>query len=53
MNWSYQERNRIGDHIWWVSDTRKFKLQYPDWHQVYNLERIMSELQDRLMERLG
>src|SRR5207244_11285958 len=22
--WSYEETNRIGDHIWWISDVSKF-----------------------------
>ena len=24
MNWTYVDDNRIGDHIWWISDVRKF-----------------------------
>jgi CDP-paratose 2-epimerase len=27
LDWSYIETNRIGDHIWWVSDVQKFKNQ--------------------------
>src|SRR4051795_13292687 len=25
LNWSYDETNRIGDHIWWISNVRKFQ----------------------------
>ena len=25
MNWSYVERNRIGDHMWCISDVRRFQ----------------------------
>lgn len=28
LNWSYSEANRSGDHIWWISDVRKFQVQY-------------------------
>ena len=31
MNWSYVEDNRIGDHIWWISDVRRFQSHYPEW----------------------
>src|SRR5450432_3095326 len=24
LTWKYEEANRIGDHIWWISDVRKF-----------------------------
>src|SRR6266540_2469628 len=25
LTWSYEKTNRIGDHIWWISDVRKFQ----------------------------
>ena len=25
LDWSYSEDNRAGDHIWWISDTRRFR----------------------------
>ncbi|WP_240866590.1 NAD-dependent epimerase/dehydratase family protein [Cylindrospermopsis raciborskii] len=28
LNWQYIEVNRIGDHIWWISDVQKFKNHY-------------------------
>ena len=31
MNWSYKGESRIGDHIWWVSDVRRFRAHYPEW----------------------
>ena len=31
MSISYAQENRIGDHIWWISDVRKFRSHYPDW----------------------
>ena len=29
MNYEYQEDNRIGDHIWWISGLKKFEEHYP------------------------
>lgn len=44
MNVSYEEDNRIGDHIWWVSDVRKFQSHYPDWRYAYDIEAILTEI---------
>ncbi len=29
LSWTYADTNRTGDHIWWVSDIRKFTSHYP------------------------
>jgi CDP-paratose 2-epimerase len=44
LDWSYQETNRIGDHIWWISDVSKFQSHYPDWKYKYNMEDILSQM---------
>lgn len=44
LHWTYQETNRIGDHIWWVSDIRKFKAHYPNWDLTYNVQHILEEI---------
>jgi CDP-paratose 2-epimerase len=44
LNWSYVESNRIGDHIWWISDLRKFKTHYPEWNLTYGIEEILKEI---------
>jgi CDP-paratose 2-epimerase len=36
--------NRIGDHIWYISDMRKFKKDYPNWKQKYSTKKIINEL---------
>lgn len=46
MKWSYNETNRIGDHIWWISDVRKFKRHYPGWNFKYGLREILTEIRD-------
>ncbi len=44
MNYSYVEDNRIGDHIWYISDLTKFKKDYPEWNWKYNLNDILSQI---------
>ncbi len=44
LNWSYKEDNRIGDHIWWISDVSKFQQHYPDWQYQYDLHGILAEI---------
>ena len=51
MNWSYEETNRIGDHIWWISDVRKFQSHFPDWKYRYGIREILNEIIDAQMER--
>ena len=41
---SYNKKNRVGDHIWYISNTNKFKNHYPDWKQKYNTKKIINEL---------
>jgi len=44
----YIKSNRIGDHIWYISDLSKFKKDYPRWKQKYNTEKILEELVSNL-----
>ena len=37
---------RVGDHIWYISDTAKFQKHYPKWKQKYNTKKIIKELID-------
>ena len=40
----YYKTNRVGDHIWYISDTKKFRTHYPDWKQKYDTKQIIKEL---------
>lgn len=40
----YDRTNRIGDHIWYISDVSKFKKHYPKWDYTYNSDQILEEL---------
>jgi CDP-paratose 2-epimerase len=44
MTWEYEEENRIGDHIWWISDNRKFQQHYPGWKFRYDLRETVNEI---------
>jgi CDP-paratose 2-epimerase len=52
MRHSYAEDNRIGDHIWWISDTRKFQSMYPDWRYQYDMKSLMADIHAGVMERV-
>jgi CDP-paratose 2-epimerase len=53
MNWHYSEDNRAGDHIWWVSDVRKFQSHYPGWHYRFDLEGLIGDIHAALEDRAG
>lgn len=40
----YLKENRIGDHIWYISDVSKFKKHYPKWDFKYGIDDIMKEI---------
>jgi CDP-paratose 2-epimerase len=51
MNFSYSESNRIGDHIWWISDVSKFKLHYPGWDWQWDLKATMQQMFENMKTR--
>jgi CDP-paratose 2-epimerase len=53
LPWSYSDTNRAGDHIWWVSDIRKFQQHYPGWNITYTLDRLIEEIHAEMSERLA
>ena len=46
---NYIKTNRVGDHIWYVSNTEKFKKHYPGWKQKFNTANIIEELVESLI----
>jgi CDP-paratose 2-epimerase len=46
LSWTYTETNRIGDHIWYVSDVGKFQSHYPQWSYRYDLRAILEAIYD-------
>lgn len=44
FRWKYDEKNRIGDHICYISDMSKFREHYPDWTLTKSIDDIFDEL---------
>jgi CDP-paratose 2-epimerase len=44
MQWSYDDTARSGDHIWWVSDTAKFREHFPQWQPRHSVKDILEEI---------
>jgi CDP-paratose 2-epimerase len=44
LRWTLSEQARSGDHIWWISDVRKFQRDYPAWAYRYDQRAILAEL---------
>jgi len=53
FKWTYEDTNRVGDHIWWISDVRKFMTDYPEWRYRYDLETTLAEIIAGLSDRLA
>lgn len=49
LDYTYLEDNRIGDHIWYISDVRKFQEHYPDWKYQYDQRAILEEIYQALV----
>jgi CDP-paratose 2-epimerase len=52
MSYSYDEGNRSGDHIWYISDLRKFKEHYPSWNWKYDLKTTLAQMHDNISKRV-
>jgi len=47
LRYSYQDVNRIGDHICYISDLGKLHNHFPNWKLEYGLPRILDQLVER------
>lgn len=50
LNYTVSPENRIGDHICYYSDLRKFKADYPSWDLSYSLKKIFNEIVDAQLQ---
>ena len=53
MDYLYTEDNRIGDHIWWISDVTRFKSHYPGWDWKYDLTDILTQIFEATVSRVA
>ncbi len=44
MNTRYEETPRVGDHICYISDLRKFQSHYPEWKLTQSLDQILEAM---------
>ena len=51
ISYSYLEKNRSGDHIWYISDVSKFKADYPKWNYKYNLQETLIQMFKNMRKR--
>lgn len=51
LNWTYTEKARAGDHIWYISDVSKFQAHYSEWKYHHSLESILKEIYDAQLLR--
>ncbi|MFA7273187.1 MAG: NAD-dependent epimerase/dehydratase family protein [Crocinitomicaceae bacterium] len=51
LPYTYSKENRIGDHIWYISDLSKFKSHYPEWNWKYSLQSTLEEMHSKMIKR--
>jgi len=43
-NYNILKKNRIGDHIWWISDNSKLQKDFPKWKISISLESSLEQM---------
>jgi CDP-paratose 2-epimerase len=51
IQWQYTDANRVGDHIWYISNLTRFRTHYPKWQMRYGVRQIMQEIFESNRER--
>jgi CDP-paratose 2-epimerase len=51
LSYSLSDKNRIGDHIWYISDINRFKNHYPKWEYKFDLTSTLVEIHDGIALR--
>ena len=44
LNYGYDETNRVGDHICYISDLSRIKADYPKWEIRHDIDTVFKEL---------
>lgn len=52
LSFSYTDNNRIGDHIWYISDVSRFQEHYPEWSFSYGIRETLDEMYSSMHQRL-
>jgi CDP-paratose 2-epimerase len=51
MSYEYIDKNRIGDHICYISDLSKMRAHYPSWDITKGLEATFHEIYEAWLDR--
>ena len=51
VKYTLSDEARSGDHIWWISDVRRFQQDYPAWSYAYDLRTTLAEMVSAATER--
>lgn len=51
IEWTYDDTNRVGDHICYISDLRKLKEHFPDWGITRTLDATLAEMVEAELAR--
>jgi CDP-paratose 2-epimerase len=46
LDWTYDESNRIGDHIWWIGSNAALETDFPEWRVTRTVADIAAEMFD-------
>ncbi len=50
---TYDETNRVGDHICYYTDMAKFRAHFPGWRQEWSLDAIVEEMVTAMAAKRG
>jgi CDP-paratose 2-epimerase len=51
LSYTLSDQARSGDHIWWISDVKKFQDDYPEWSYQFDLRTIVQDIVDATQDR--
>ena len=51
LQWRYADEPRSGDHMWYISDVRKFQSHYPEWCYKWDLQATLEDIYRGLLDR--
>lgn len=51
LQWTLDDRARMGDHRWWISDLSAFRADYPEWRIEHDVHDILEQIYAQNLER--
>jgi CDP-paratose 2-epimerase len=51
VDYTLSDNARSGDHIWWISDVRRFQRDYPQWSYTLDLRATLAEMIEAAAQR--